>query len=113
MLATKPTPASEQVTGQAGDVAGATVSELVAGMAGAPSVVASDGTLDVDRFQRYATDSIAYTPVQSLALVDLVSSAERPAFEAALGHPIVDAAGSTARPQPTATSTTSSARSSR
>ena len=100
MPATRRHARQQQVTGQASDAAGATVSELVAGMAGAPSIVAADGTLDVDRFQRYANDSIADSPVQSLALVDLVTSAERPGFEAELGHPIVDSAGSTAPAAP-------------
>ena len=85
----------EQITSEAGDGIGATVSGLVAGMSGAPSIVAADGSLGVDAFERYATDAIAGSPVQSLALVDLITAAERPALEAEIGHPVVDTAGST------------------
>jgi serine phosphatase RsbU (regulator of sigma subunit) len=62
--------------------------EVAAGLSGAAAVLRDDGSLDVEVFRAFADDPLAGAEDRELALIDIVSEAERAAFEARAGAPI-------------------------
>jgi GAF domain-containing protein len=74
------------------------VSSIQAGLAGADGVVEPDGTVDLEAFRAYATGVVAATALDALGYEPLVTEAERPAFEARLGVPMVERPSAGAAP---------------
>ena len=62
----------------------------LAGLSGANGIVLPDGSVDLDAFRAYAGGVVAATSLEALAYEPVVTAAQRPAFEASSGHPIID-----------------------
>ena len=63
--------------------------EVAAGLSGASAIIGAGGELDVDVFLAYARDPLAGSEAREISLIDIVEPAERAAFEARVGAPIV------------------------
>jgi serine phosphatase RsbU (regulator of sigma subunit) len=83
----------DKLADQAVDAAETTMSNLVAGFGGAAGLVGSDGSIPIDQFDAYARDVVRGSPVQAVALVQVVPDARRGAVEQAIGRPVVDEIG--------------------
>lgn len=71
------------------------VVQTQAGLSGADGLVDASGNVALAAFEAYGRGVVAATTLEALAFEPVVAAADRPAFEAALGRPIVDRPGAT------------------
>ena len=67
-----------------------TVTASMTSVAGAGGLVGRRGEVDVESFRAYARDVVDASPITALAYEPVVTAAERQAFEAGLGRPILE-----------------------
>jgi CHASE1-domain containing sensor protein len=75
---------------QTGNLAVATVQQLIAAVSGVSGLPDQDGNVDERAFEAYALGAVDETPFRTLAFAPVVTEAERPGFEAEVGRPITD-----------------------
>ena len=67
-----------------------TAASSIAAVAGAGGLVQPDGRVEQQSFNAYARDIVATSPIETLALVSVITPNERPLYERLLGRPIQD-----------------------
>ena len=77
-----------------------TASNAIAGLGGSAGLVAADGSVDLSAFAAYQREVAEVSSLDAIAYVPVVSNAERPAFEAAMGRTINDLVGAAFAPAP-------------
>ncbi|HET6952598.1 MAG TPA: SpoIIE family protein phosphatase [Acidimicrobiales bacterium] len=75
---------------QTGNLAVSTMHQLLAAVGGASGLADASGVVDRAAFDAFASGVVAASPLQTLAYAPVVTHAERPAVEAAIGHPLRD-----------------------
>ncbi|HJR26797.1 MAG TPA: SpoIIE family protein phosphatase [Acidimicrobiales bacterium] len=88
------------VAQEATDLIGRTVDLAELGLAGAGAIVPPSGPVPVGTFEAYARDVLGSSSLEALAFEPVVPAAQRPAFEADLGAPIIDRAPDGPAPAP-------------
>lgn len=88
------------VARQATDLIDAIMTSTEAGLGGAGGVIEPDGTVDVEAFDAYGNGVVAATTLNALAYEAVVPEADRAAFEASVGRPIIDRPGPSASVAP-------------
>jgi serine phosphatase RsbU (regulator of sigma subunit)/CHASE1-domain containing sensor protein len=76
------------------------VASTEAGLSGVGGILEPDGSVDLEAFQSYGGGVVAATPLEALAYEPVVAEADRAAFEAAIGRPIIDRPSAGAAPAP-------------
>jgi GAF domain-containing protein/CHASE1-domain containing sensor protein len=71
----------------------ASVEQLLAAISGVWGLPDAEGNVDEVVFDAYARAATGRTAIEALAYAPLVTAAERPAFESAIGGPIIDEPG--------------------
>ncbi len=80
----------ELLAQQTGNLAAATIQQLVAAISGVSGLPDSNGEVNQGAFEAYAVRAIEASPFQSLAYAPVVTDESRPAFEAQVGTTISD-----------------------
>jgi GAF domain-containing protein/CHASE1-domain containing sensor protein len=83
----------ELLADQTANLVAATVQQLVAAVSGGSGLPDASGSVDEAAFDAFAARAVEASPFETLAFAPLVTAAERPAFEAAIGGPITDSPG--------------------
>ncbi|HKY68916.1 MAG TPA: CHASE domain-containing protein, partial [Acidimicrobiales bacterium] len=78
---------------QTANLAESTAQQLLAAISGASGLADETGAVRADAFRAYALGTVEASPFQTLAYAPVVPAEGRAMFEAATGHPIVDAPG--------------------
>ena len=83
----------ELLAHQTGNLAAATIQQLVAAISGVSGLPDSDGEVDERAFEAYAVRAVEASPFETLAFAPVVPAEGRAAFEAEVGRPITDEPG--------------------
>jgi GAF domain-containing protein/CHASE1-domain containing sensor protein len=88
----------ELLAEQTGNLAAATVQQLVAAISGASGLPDPSGVVDPQAFEAYALGAVESSPFETLAFAPDVAEPDRAAFEASVGRPITDSPGGAPAP---------------
>jgi GAF domain-containing protein/CHASE1-domain containing sensor protein len=88
----------ELLAEQTGNLAVATVQQLVAAISGVSGLSDPSGVVDRQAFEAYALGAVEASPFESLAFAPVVAGPDRAAFEASVGRPITDRPGGAPEP---------------
>ena len=83
----------ELLAHQTGNLAAATIQQLVAAISGVSGLPESDGEVEERAFESYAVRAVEASPFETLAFAPVVPAEGRAAFEAEVGTPITDEPG--------------------
>ena len=83
----------ELLAEQTGNLAAATVQQLVAAISGVSGLPDPSGVVDPEAFEAYALGAVEASPFETLAFAPVVAEPDRAAFEASVGRPITDRPG--------------------
>jgi serine phosphatase RsbU (regulator of sigma subunit)/CHASE1-domain containing sensor protein len=88
----------ELLADQTGNLAMATVQQLVAAISGVSGLSDPSGVVDRQAFEAYALGAVEASPLESLAFAPVVAGPDRASFEASVGRPITDRPGGAPEP---------------
>lgn len=88
------------VSRRTGDLIEGIVMSSLAGLSGADGIVEPDGSVDLAAFHAYGGGVVAATSLEALGYEPVVTEAQRAAFEATAGRPIIDRGPGGASPAP-------------